>query len=387
MPKILHLRTVTGHGGGPEKTLLNSPRFISNEYQLMLAYIRPAGDIEFDLPERAARLGVSLVDIPERGPLDFRTVQRLSQLIQTSRPDILHAHDYKTNVLAVLLGRWHRIPVMTTVHGYVSLGGRLNWYYRIDRWALRRMDRVIIVSEDLYTTLDKWGIDRSRCSLVENAIDTTEYVRQVPTAEAKRRLGIDPERLVIGSVGRLAREKAFDLLIAAVDRLLCGGLNVELLIVGEGQERPQLEALIAKLGHGDRIRLLGYRTDTLNLYQAMDVFALNSRREAFPNVVLEALATEVPVVATAVAGVPNIIQPEVNGLLVEPDDVDGMTAALKRLICETELRERLAAAGRATIEERYSFQVRMQKIQAIYDRLLRNHKSLHPEELTSVALP
>ena len=117
----------------------------------MLAYIRPAGDIEFDLPERAARLGVSLVDIPERGPIDFRTVQRLSQLIRTSRPDILHAHDYKTNVLAVLLGRWHRIPVMTTVHGYVSLGGRLNLYYRIDRWALRRMDRVIVVSEDLYT--------------------------------------------------------------------------------------------------------------------------------------------------------------------------------------------------------------------------------------------
>ena len=85
MPKILHLRTVTGHGGGPEKTLLNSPRFISNEYQLMLAYIRPAGDIEFDLPERAARLGVSLVDIPERGPIDFRTVRRLSQLIQTLR--------------------------------------------------------------------------------------------------------------------------------------------------------------------------------------------------------------------------------------------------------------------------------------------------------------
>ena len=211
---------------------------------------------------------------------------------------------------------------------------------------------------------------------MENAIDTTEYVRQVPTAEAKRRLGIDPKRLVIGSVGRLAGEKAFDLLIAAVDRLLCGGLDVELLIVGEGQERPQLEALITKLGQGDRIRLLGYRTDTLNLYQAMDVFALNSRREAFPNVVLEALATEVPVVATAVAGVPNIIQPEVNGLLVEPDDVDGMTAALKRLICETDLRERLAAAGRATVEEHYSFQVRMQKIQAIYDRLLRNHESL-----------
>jgi len=378
MPKILHLRTVTGHGGGPEKTILNSQRFIGDDYQLQLAYIRPEGDAEYDLPDRAAQMGVPLIDIPERGPIDFRTVKRLSQLIRTSRPHILHAHDYKTNVLALMLGRWYRIPAITTVHGYGLLGGRLKWYSRIDRWALRRMDHVIVVSEDLYSTLTEWGVRRSRCSLVENAIDTTQYSRTMPAPEAKRRLGLDPQRLVIGSVGRLVGEKAFDLLILVVDRLLRRGLDVELLIIGEGEERRQLEALINRLGHTDRIKLLGYRADTLDLYQAMDVFVLNSRREAFPNVVLEALAMEVPVVATAVAGVPYIIESELNGLLVKPDDVEAMSASLTRLVCDAALRYRLAGAGRANVEERFSFEVRMQKVQQVYDRLLGREKPLSP---------
>jgi glycosyltransferase involved in cell wall biosynthesis len=370
VPKVLHLRTVTGHGGGPEKTLLNSQRFIGDGYTLQLAYIRPVGDDVYDLPQRAAQLGVSFVDIPERGPLDFRTVRRLSQLIKDSRPDILHAHDYKTNVLAVLLGKWHRLPVMTTVHGYVSQSKKLNLYYRIDRWALRRMDHIVVVSEDLLHRVKQWGIPSTRCSLVENAIDVEQYIRHLPTAEAKCQLGISPRSLVIGAVGRLAAEKALDRLILAVDRLLRTGRNLELIIIGEGAERPRLEALVARLDHGDSIRLLGYRTDTINLYQAMDVLVLCSLREAFPNVLLEALATEVPVVATPVAGVPQIIQHEKNGLLVQPDNVDQLTAALERLASDVVLRKRLAAAGRQVVEEKYSFEVRMRKIRAIYDRLL-----------------
>jgi glycosyltransferase involved in cell wall biosynthesis len=147
-------------------------------------------------------------------------------------------------------------------------------------------------------------------------------------------------------------------------------LDLELLIIGEGEERTKLEALITELGHRDRIKLLGYRADMLELYPALDVFALSSRREAFPNVVLEAMATDVPVVATAVAGVPDIIESGVNGILVKPDSVDEMSAALTRLIGDSALRYRIGAAGRGTIEARFSFRVRMQKVQRIYDQLL-----------------
>jgi len=102
----------------------------------------------------------------------------------------------------------------------------------------------------------------------------------------------------------------------------------------------------------------------------MDVLAISSLREGLPNVLLEALATEVPVVATRVGGVPQVIQDGQHGLLVEPNDVDQLTSSLSKLLGDCELRQRLAAAGRQLVEQRFSFAVRMQRIRAIYDKLL-----------------
>src|SRR5438876_521377 len=110
--RILDLRTVCGLGGGPEKTLLNSPRYLEHAYEMRLAYIRPERDAQYDMPSRALQMGVDLVDIPERGPLDVRTIRRLYDEVRRFKPALLHAHDYKTNLLALLLGHWFRIPVL-----------------------------------------------------------------------------------------------------------------------------------------------------------------------------------------------------------------------------------------------------------------------------------
>jgi glycosyltransferase involved in cell wall biosynthesis len=368
--RVLHLRTVAGRGGGPEKTILNSPRFLRGRYEMRLAYIRPEGDPAYDMPERARQMGVDLVDIPERTGVDPRTLWRLLRQVREFRPDILHAHDYKTDILAVLLGRWCGARTLTTLHGYVSRGGRLEIYYRLGHWALRRMDHVVAVSEDLYQMLPPLGIPEARRSLVPNAIDVVQFARRRSTREAREALGMDPARLVVGAVGRLAPEKGFDLLVQAFDRVLAAGLDAELVIAGEGEERPRLEALIAQLGRGDRVRLLGHQSEVRPLYEALDVFALSSRREGLPNVVLEGMALEVPVLATRVAGVPGVIQDGTEGLLIEPGSVDELTAALKRLLADAGLRRRLARNARNTIETRFSFAARMDRIGSIYDRLL-----------------
>ena len=370
MPTVLHLRTVTGRGGGPEKTLLTSPRFIGDGYDLRLAYIRPVDDPLYDMPARAAKAGATLVDIPERHGLDPWTWRQLVEEIKQSRPAILHAHDYKTNVLGILLGRRFGLPVMTTMHGYVSRGTRLNFYYRVDRWALRRMQRIVAVSSDLLEHALQLGIAPRKCVLVENAIDCEEFSRRQGVAEAKQRLGLPIDRLLVGAVGRLCEEKGFDRLILAIDQLLAAGIDAQLCILGEGGARGELESLVTGLGRQDRVRLVGYQSDTIDWYQAMDVFALSSLREGTPNVVLEAMALEVPLVATRIAGVPTLIEDGVNGLLVEPDDVSGLTHALGELLSDDSLRQRLAGAGRRTVETKYSFALRMRKIRAIYDDLL-----------------
>ncbi|MCI0463330.1 MAG: glycosyltransferase [Gemmataceae bacterium] len=372
MPVVLHTRVITGTGGGPDKTILNSPRFLRPAgYEALCAYMHPPGDAGFEqLRGKADAWGAPLLSVPDRGPWDWRVIPRLLQLCRSERVTIWHGHDYKSNLLGVLLSRFWPLRLVTTVHGWVKHTRRTPLYYAIDRLCLPRYEKVICVSQDLYEASRAAGVPAGRCVLIENAIDTAEFTRRRAAAEAKRRRGIPEGRFVVGAVGRLSAEKGFDLLIRAADRLLREGLDLELLIVGEGEEHPRLEALAAELGRADRIRLLGYRPDVRDLYESMDVFALSSLREGLPNVLLEAMALEVPVTATRIAGVPRLVADDQTGLLVEPGSVDGLAQALRRLLLDPALSQRLGRAGRALIEQRYSFAVRMSKVRAVYDALL-----------------
>lgn len=260
--------------------------------------------------------------------------------------------------------------LVTTVHGWVKHTRRTPLYYAIDRWCLPRYEVVISVSEDLHRRCHEVGVPPDRCVLIENGIDTRQFTRSRGRLEAKRHLGIPTERLTIGAVGRVSEEKGFDLLIRAVDRLLADGLDVELRIAGEGDQHERLLELIHALHREDRIHLVGFQADTLPLYEAIDVFALSSLREGLPNVVLEAMAMSVPVVATRVAGIPRLIEHEESGLLVDIGDTAGLRSALSRLLADPDLRRRLGEAGRGIVEQRYSFERRMAGIGRIYDELL-----------------
>jgi glycosyltransferase involved in cell wall biosynthesis len=229
---------------------------------------------------------------------------------------------------------------------------------------------VICVSEDLQKRCRECGVPEERCVLVENGIDTEQYTRRRTLARAKEQFGLPPERFVIGAVGRLSPEKGFDLLLRAAQRLLAAGQDVAVLIAGEGDEKTRLEALARELGLSERVRLLGYCADTCPVYEAMDVYALSSRREGLPNVLLEAMAMEVSIVATRIAGVPRLLGEQENGLLVEPESVDDLVHALTRLRQDKALSQALRQSGRHTVETRYSFAGRIQKLRELYDNLL-----------------
>jgi glycosyltransferase involved in cell wall biosynthesis len=371
-PVILDTRVVCGTGGGPEKTILNSPRFLEPMgYRNLCAYMHPPGDPGFEvLRRRAEAWGAPLIAIPDRGPLDWRVVKELLGVCRREKVAIWHGHDYKSNALGLVLRRFWPMRLVTTVHGWVKHTRRTPLYYGIDRWCLRRYEVVISVSDDLHRRCRELGVPPDRSILIENGIDTRQFARSRRREEAKRGLGIPEERLVIGAIGRLSEEKGFDLLIQAVDRLLLSGLDVELFIAGEGDQHDRLAAMIRALGREDRIHLAGFVSEPIALYEALDVFALSSLREGLPNVVLEAMAMEVPVVATRVAGVPRLIEHEENGLLVDVGDTDQLGSTIARLLADGALRDRLGEAGRRTVESRFSFERRMERIGEIYDELL-----------------
>jgi glycosyltransferase involved in cell wall biosynthesis len=260
--------------------------------------------------------------------------------------------------------------LVTTVHGWVERTLKTPIYYAVDRFSLPRYERVLCVSPDLHEQCRRLGVREDRCLLLENGIDLGQFARRRPAAEAKLRLGLDPDRLLVGAVGRLSPEKGFDLLIRAAERLMGRGIAFDLVIAGDGPHRAELEALIIALGRGDRIRLLGYCDDTIALYEALDIFVLSSLREGLPNVLLEALALEVPAIATRIAGVPRLIDDQSSGLLIEPGTVEELAATLARLLTDATLRDRLRRRGLETVQKRFSFEARMDKVRDLYDTLL-----------------
>lgn len=386
VPVVLDVRVVTGTGGGPDKTILNAPRFLAScGYHNLCAYMHPPDDPGFErLRERAHALGAPLVSITDRGPLDTRVVTGLLALCRRERVAIWHGHDYKSNLLGLLLRPFWPMRLVSTVHGWGVMGERRTQLYnRVDRLCLPFYERVVCVSEDLHHACRKLGVAENRCLLIENAIDTTQFTRRTGRDEAKRRLGLPAGVFTIGAVGRLSEEKGYDLLIRAVDHLIRDGYDVALMIIGEGNQREKLEALLAELGRGGRTRLLGFQGDVLPLYEAMDLFVLSSLSEGLPNVVLEAMALEVPVVATRIAGIPKLIEDGRNGLLVEPGSIDALAEAIARTINDPALRLLLQREGRATVESQHSFAVRMDRFRALYDELLERQ----PEPTSTQKVP
>ena len=370
---VLHVRTLRGSGGGPDKTILHGAAYFNDSpYRLAAAYLHPPGDPGFaQLQRRAAGLGCPIFGLADSGPLDLKMVVSLLRLCRRLGVAIWHAHDYKSNLLGLLLRPFQPMLLVSTVHGWVLSTRRTPLYYAVDRWCLQRYDRVISVAAQLDREVERLGVPAERRSCLPNGVDSQAFQRRAPArlAPLRRHFNVPDTRLVVGGVGRLSEEKGFDVLIEASARLYRAGLDLEVWVAGEGPAGPNLRRLAERRGLGDRLRLIGYQPDPVTVFEALDVFVLSSRREGLPNVLLEALAMEVPVVATNVGGVAELIVDDHTGLLCPAGDDPTLGRMLGRLLADPALRARLAAAGRARVVQEFNFASRMAAEREIYQAL------------------
>lgn len=216
---------------------------------------------------------------------------------------------------------------------------------------------------------ERLRVPERRIHLVHNAIDTKEFSRQLSKEKAKEALEARANRFLIGSVGRLSPEKGFLDLIDVVKGLQDSGNPIDLWIAGDGPQRTDLQSRIEALGLQQSVRLLGQLSDTKIFYQAMDLFVLNSIREGLPNVILEAMALEVPTIATRIAGIPDLIRDQETGLLISPSDCYGLKDAIYKAMGEKDQGQEMCRAARQLIESEYSFDSRMAKVARIYDSM------------------
>lgn len=281
--------------------------------------------------EYLADAGVPCDVVPDRGPLD-RTVARLVRdAIERLRPRIVQTHGYKASAALWLLRRTgERVPWVGFYHGHTTENWKARLYHRLDRRLLGAADRIVVMSARQEHEFRSHG---NRVQLIYNAIVPLPATQSGESRALRDRLARAP-RPLIGVVGRLSREKGVDLFVRACGVLARRGRTFTAVIAGDGPERAALEGLARSEGVGDATEFLGSVSDPATLYSELDLLVLPSRSEGLPNVLLEGLAANLPVIATAVGAVPDVLGSPDAGQLIEPESVaalgDSIDAALAR---------------------------------------------------------
>jgi glycosyltransferase involved in cell wall biosynthesis len=300
------------------------------------------------------------------------------ELLERLAPDVVHTHQISAAWCfgpgAASLG----IPVVHTEHG--------NHFSRQDGWlagmkrvllyrlAARRIDRFCCVSAEIAGAVTRRRIaPASKVVVVPNGVDLEAFEGLPPQAEARNEFGIPADAFVLGTVGRLVEVKRQDFLLRAAAELRRRFADLWVLLVGDGPERANLEALAGELGIGDRCVFAGFQERPEIGLRAMDVFALTSRSEGFPVSLLEAWAAGVPVVAPKVGGIPDVVSHDDNGLLFKPNDFAGFCGAVGRLIDEPRSVAAMVEAARAEVNAKYSLARMAQTYATEYAALKSSH--------------
>jgi glycosyltransferase involved in cell wall biosynthesis len=316
--------------------------------------------------------GIKVDVVRERFRYDMRVISELKSLVARRAPDVIATHNGKSHFLTRVCHLHLERPWVAFHHGYTLTDLKVRAYNQLNRWSLAAADRVVAVCGPFARQLQEQGIQAERIIVQHNSIGPHLPARAIDIREVRDRFAIGNGDRIILTIGRLSREKGHVDLVSAFAqlRVMHPGLRARLVIVGEGPERSTIEIAIRTRGLEDYVRLAGYMCDVRPYYAAADVFVLSSRSEGSPYVLLEAMAAGVPIAATAVGGVPEILTNETTALLVTPQDSKAMAVAISRIINDAELAKRIAANSSALVSSCYSLEAYVRSMSALYRSLV-----------------
>ena len=311
---------------------------------------------------RGHGVGVEVTGVPSRRYSMERAAT--AALCRSRSVDVVHCHGYRADVIDSAAARTVGVPVVSTVHGFTGGGWKNAIYEWLQIRAFRRMNRVLAVSRPLVDLLEGRGVRPETISLLPNAFAASSA--PIEPGPARSALGLAPKGPVVGWIGRMSPEKGPDVFVRAAAEAKVEGSHWAM--VGDGPERAEAEALTAALGLEDRVAFLGLIPDAGTLVRAFDVLVLSSRTEGTPIVALEAMAAGVPVVATAVGGVPDLLG-EGAGRLVPPEDPRALAAAVDEVLGDPAAAATLVEQARARLSQEYALGPWIEAHQRLYEEV------------------
>jgi glycosyltransferase involved in cell wall biosynthesis len=327
-----------------------TPHVVVTRHGGPLEALLRAADVQFTVLGRTGRLS----------PAALRRSWGLAR-----RSDLIHSHKFPSSAWAALLARAARVPLVTHDHNWSA--GRSRGRALVNRfWIAPAAHRMLCVSRSVARALSEEGVPSRKIEVAENGVHLGPPATR---EEARRRLGLDRDELVVGSVAALRPEKAHDLLLEAVAFLRAENRRVRLCLVGSGPRADELRALASHLGIDQQVMWAGQRSDAASLVSAFDVAVICSRWEGLPLAALEALAAEVPLVSTAVGGLPDLLSGGA-GFLVESPDAGLLAGSIAAVIDHPGEARARARRGRERVEERHGLDQAVRRVEAVYDAAL-----------------
>ena len=346
--KRLKVLQVIGGGeiGGAERHLLTLMRLMDRERftpELLCLCKGPFAGL-------CREEGITTHEVVMRHKLDLATVAPIRRLIREQNIDIVHTHGVRANLVARMAGRAENVPVATTFHSVLrydySSSAEALVARALTRLTNNRTDTFIAISGAIKEDLVSMGVSPQRIQVIYNGLDVSLLTPGDSPDIVRENLGITPGQRVVAMVGRLHVVKGHIFLLQAAQRIITQHDNVVFLLVGEGPERRTIERTIRELGLEDKVVMTGFYPNMSELYPIMDMLCLPSLMEGMGLVLLEAMYFGVPVVATQVGGIPEVIIDGESGLLVDPGNSEALTMAITWLLDSPDLQRQLIEGGR-----------------------------------------
>jgi glycosyltransferase involved in cell wall biosynthesis len=382
--KVCHVITRLILGGAQENTLYTVELLqASGRFDVTLV-TGPALGPEGSLLERARRGAFATVILPQmrraiHPTRDLSTYRALERLFRRERYDVVHTHSSKAGILGRLAAHRARVPVVVhTIHGlpFHPYQPRMTYrlYVALERMAARRSDKIISVADAMTEQAVAAGVaSPDKFTTIYSGMDLDLFLDADRKRDGvRRRLGFRPDDLVVGKIARLFELKGHEYVFEAFGRLAGRFPTLKLMLVHDGILRRDFERRLEQMGLRDRVVFTGIvpPDEIPELIAAMDVLVHASLREGLARTLPQALAVGRPVVSFDVDGAREVVFDDETGYLVPPKDVDGLTAALEKLLADETLRQRLGAEGRRLVDPMFRKEHMVEQVAALYDELL-----------------
>jgi glycosyltransferase involved in cell wall biosynthesis len=378
---VVHL-TDSPFYGGPERQIHGLALTLPASIRTTILCFRDHGSSAPFL-EKLTGSGVAARMVAQANPHFLGIIADVAAELREGRADLLVCQGYKADILGWIAARRAGVPVMSVSRGFTAHTWKVRLYEALDRRMLQHMEAVTCVSAGQAAKVVRAGVRANRVRVIHDSVDPARFAAGGAAGRAiLQSLFPTPRDVIIVGVGRQSPEKGFDQLVEASRRLIGESDRVGVVLIGDGPDRPMLEERVRAAGLSAHVMFAGFRTDIDRLLPGADILAQGSFTEGLPNVVLEACAAGIPVVATNVGGTSEIIDDGVNGFLVPAADPAALAERLLDLVRAPERRRAMGARGREIARSRFSFAQQAREYAELFDTVARE-----AERRTTPGLP